>query len=53
VIGVLRVGRPELLPLHDLASPRQWVQIWPAIGTSQWPPVSHLATGWLTPIAVA
>lgn len=32
VIGVLRVGCAELLPFHALESPRQWVQIWPAIG---------------------
>jgi len=49
----LTVGHAELLPVQSLAWPWQWVQIWPAIGTSQWPPVSHLATGWLTPIAVA
>ena len=44
VIGLLKVGHAELLPLQTLAWPRQWVQIWPAIGTSQWPPASHLAT---------
>lgn len=52
VIGLLRVGRAELLPLQALASPRQWVPIWPAIGTSQWPPPDRLASGRLTPIAV-
>jgi hypothetical protein len=51
-IGLLRVGHADLLPLQSLAWPRQWVQIWPAIGTSQWPPASHLPTGRLTPIAV-
>jgi hypothetical protein len=52
VIGLLRAGRAKLLPLQALASPRQWIQIWPAIGTSHWPPPERLATGWLTPIAV-
>jgi hypothetical protein len=52
VIGLLRIGHPELLPLQSLASPRQWVQIWPAIGTNPWPPPVRLATGRLTPIAV-
>lgn len=52
VIGLLRVGRAELLPLRSLAWPRQWVQIWPAIGTSRWPPPDRLATGRLAPIAV-
>lgn len=52
VIGVLRVGSAELLPLQALATPRQWVQIWPAIGTSQWPPRDHQVPGRLTPIAV-
>ena len=52
VIGLLRVGRGELLPLQCLAWPRQWVQIWPAIGTNQWPPADRLATRRLAPIAV-
>lgn len=52
VVGLLRVGRAELLPLHALAFPRQWVQIWPAIGTSQWPPADRLRTGRLDPMAV-
>ena len=52
VVGLLRAGRAELLPLQALAVPRQWVQIWPAIGTSQWPPSERLATGRLIPIAV-
>ncbi len=52
VIGLLRVAHAELLPLQSLARPKQWVQIWPAVGTSQWPPVSHLATARLTPMAV-
>ena len=52
VIGLLRAGRAELLPLQALAWPRQWVQIWPAIGTSRWPPAGRLATSRLTPIAV-
>lgn len=52
VIGLLRIGCTELLPLQSLASPRQWVQIWPAIGTSQWSPPERMATGRLNPIAV-
>ena len=36
----------------QLVYPREWVQIWPAIGTSRWPPPECLATGRLTPIAV-
>jgi hypothetical protein len=52
VIGLLKVGCAELLPLHSLAWPRQWVQIWPAIGTNRWPPPDRLATGRLAPIAV-
>ena len=52
VIGLLRAGRTELLPLQALAWPRQWVQIWPAIGTSRWPPADRLATSRLTPLAV-
>lgn len=38
VIGLLRVGSPELLAAHSLGSPRYWVQIWPAVGTRAWPP---------------
>lgn len=38
VIGLLRVGSPELLAAHALGSPRYWVQIWPAVGTRAWPP---------------
>lgn len=52
VIGLLRVGHAELLPLQSLASPRQWLQIWPAFGTRQWPPPDRLVTGRLSPIAV-
>ncbi len=52
VIGLLRAGHAELLPLQSLAWPRQWVQMWPVIGASQWPPATHLATARLTPIAV-
>jgi hypothetical protein len=52
VIGLLRVGHAELLRLQTLARPRQWVQIWPAIGTSRWPPPEHLDTGRLAPLAV-
>jgi hypothetical protein len=42
VIGLLRVGNPGLLPMQALASPRQWTQIWPAIGICPWPPSDHL-----------
>lgn len=52
VIGLLKAGNAELLSLQALASPRQWVQIWPAIGTSRWPPPDRLVTGRLTPIEV-
>ncbi len=52
VIGLLRVGNAGLLPLQSLAWPRQWVQIWPAIGTSQWPPPGRLVTGRVEPLEV-
>ena len=52
VIGLMRVGHAELLPFQSLQSPRQWVQIWPAVGTTQWPPPEHLPTGRLAPVAV-
>jgi hypothetical protein len=52
VIGLLRIGRIELLSSQSLATPRQWVQIWPAIGTTQWPPPARMPTSRLAPIAV-
>jgi hypothetical protein len=34
-----RTGRsPELAAAAVLPAPRQWRQIWPAIGTRDWPP---------------
>jgi len=38
VIGLLRLPHPELLAVHALGSPRQWVAIWPAVGTRSCPP---------------
>jgi hypothetical protein len=37
VVGLLRAGRPELLPFHVMQSPRQWVPIWPPHGHRNWP----------------
>jgi hypothetical protein len=52
VIGLLRVGHADLLPFQSLAWPRRWVQIWPAVGTSHWPPANLMATARLAPLAV-
>jgi hypothetical protein len=38
VIGLLKAGSAALPPLHVSRTPRQWVEIWPAIGTKNWPP---------------
>jgi hypothetical protein len=48
VIGLYR-ARPEILELVIPANPRAWVQIWPAIGTSEWPPLVPLPTGRVDP----
>ena len=42
VIGLLRVGSPELLAAYVIGSPRYWVQTWPAVGTRPWPPAAHM-----------
>jgi len=42
-------ARPEILEAVSLANPRAWVQIWPAVGTSEWPPPEPLPTGRVNP----
>jgi hypothetical protein len=44
VIGLYRAS-PEILEAIMLLNPRAWVQIWPALGTSEWPPTGRLTTG--------
>jgi hypothetical protein len=42
-----------ILEAIRLVRPRVWVQIWPAIGTSRWPPIERLLplpTGRLDPL---
>jgi hypothetical protein len=53
VIGLLKTESSALLPLHVLPAPRQWTEIWPAIGTKTWPPAAPLASAMgLSPFAV-
>lgn len=37
---------------HDELSPRNWVQIWPAIGTRTWPPIPLTSAVGLSPLPV-
>ena len=49
VISVYRASA-EILEVIRLLNPRGWVQIWPAVGTSEWPPAEQLATGRVDPL---
>jgi hypothetical protein len=49
VIGVYQASA-EILEVVTLLNPRAWVQIWPAIGTSEWPPAERLPTGRVDPL---
>jgi hypothetical protein len=48
VVGLYR-AKPEILEAVRLLNPRAWVQIWPAVGTSEWPPADPLPTGRVDP----
>jgi hypothetical protein len=48
VIGLCR-ARPEILEAVRLPRPHAWVQIWPAVGTTEWPPSEPLPTGRVDP----
>jgi len=43
-------AEPEILEVITLLRPRAWVQIWPAVGTSEWPPTESLQTGRVDPL---
>jgi hypothetical protein len=43
-------AKPEILEIVRLLRPRAWVQIWPAVGTSEWPPDEPLPTGRVDPL---
>jgi hypothetical protein len=49
VIGLYRASA-EILEVVTLLKPRAWVQIWPAVGTSEWPPAEQLPTGRVDPL---
>jgi hypothetical protein len=49
VIGLYR-AKPEILQVVTLLRPRAWVQIWPSVGTSEWPPAEALPTGRVQPL---
>jgi hypothetical protein len=40
----------EILEAIRLLNPRAWVPIWPAVGTSEWPPTERLPTGRVDPL---
>jgi hypothetical protein len=42
-------AKPEILEVVRLLRPRTWVQIWPSVGTSEWPPAEWLPTGRVDP----
>jgi hypothetical protein len=48
VISLYRAS-PEILEVVKLLNPRAWVQIWPAVGTSEWPPDQRLPIGRVDP----
>jgi len=48
VIGLYR-AKPEILEVVTLLRPRAWVQIWPAIGSAEWPPAEWLPPGRVDP----
>ena len=41
---------PAILEVIRLLNPRAWVQIWPALGTSEWPPIERLPSGRVDPL---
>jgi hypothetical protein len=49
VISLYRAGA-EILEVVRLLKPRAWVQIWPALGTSEWPPAEQLPVGRVDPL---
>jgi hypothetical protein len=49
VISLDRAG-PEILEIIGLVNPRAWLQIWPAVGTSEWPPADRLPVGRVDPL---
>jgi len=49
VVGLYR-AKPDILEVVRLVSPRAWVQICPAVGTSKWPPIEPLPTGRVNPL---
>jgi len=49
VISLYRASA-EILEVIRLLNPRAWVQIWPAVGTSEWPPTERLPTGRVDPL---
>jgi hypothetical protein len=49
VISLYRANT-EILEVVRLLNPRAWVQIWPAVGTSGWPPAKRLPVGRVDPL---
>lgn len=49
VIGLYRASA-EILEAIRLMNPRAWIQIWPAVGTPEWPPPERLPTGRVDPL---
>jgi hypothetical protein len=47
-IGLCR-ARPEILKVVRLLRPHAWMQIWPAVGTTEWPPAEPLPAGRVDP----
>ena len=48
VVSLYR-AKPEILEVIRLPVPRAWVPIWPAVGTSEWPPADWLPPGRVDP----
>lgn len=48
VVGLCR-AQPEILKSVRLLRPRAWLQIWPAVGTTEWPPIEPLPTSRVDP----
>jgi hypothetical protein len=42
-------AQPEILEVVRLLRPRAWAQIWPAVGTTEWPPGEQLPPGRVDP----
>jgi hypothetical protein len=49
VISLYRANA-ELLEVIRLINPLAWLQIWPAVGTSEWPPAQRLPAGRVDPL---